>query len=450
MGSDRSAGNGPARGRGALSLLLLASALVLLSLRLFALVDRHAVDLPAADQWDLYAAFMEPHDAWELFRWQHPPVRQGVGMWVLDAANRLTRWNARAHSFAIAGILVLCCLAACVLKWKLFGRLHASDFAIPLIVLTTAQYQTLVVVPNPAHSALPLLLVLLTVLALVSLREPWRTAAIALLLFAAVHTGFGQLLPPVVAGVLALHLRRAPEPGRRAIRAGAAAGIAAALVSIGVFLAGFDFFSSADCFEWISGDVFMIPAFVCIAFARFVGVGFQRFGLLASAAGLLVAAAAFALFARSLRDEWKGAPDDRVRDANLILLGFSLLFVTAAAWGRVCLSPMTGESSRYMTLLIPAFLALYFASLQSSRRIWTAILIAGVVLGSLPVGIGSGHPAADRSDRARRWRACYLATRDIETCNARTLYSVHPNPQQTRLREKLDYLERNRLSLFAD
>src|SRR5438552_19010035 len=51
-----------------------------------------------------------------------------------------------------------------------------------------------------------------------------------------------------------------------------------------------------------------------------------------------------------------------------ILVSFSLLFAASAAVGRLCLGPYAAFTSRYCTLLIPAFLAIYFYLLSKSWR----------------------------------------------------------------------------------
>lgn len=433
--------------RDRMNLVVLLVAIALLSWRLFALVDLHSVDLLVADQWDFYGAMMEPWTGWELFRWQHPPHRQGIGMLLIAALAEWSGWNLRVVSFAIAAILVAACLVAAALKRVLFGRWHATDMAIPLIVLSSSQWSTLVGVVNPSHSAIPLLLVLLAGLIWVAVPEPGRVVALAMLMFVAAHTGFAVLLVPVLGAMYAIRLRPNGRSGRE--RAWDGVGMAASAASLIIFAAGLRFGAAADCFEPFGLDLFFIPTFAFIMFARFAGASFAQLGLLASVVGIILVALAVAALIGAVRRQWRGE-SDRVSEVIALLLGFSLLFAASAGYGRACISAISGEQSRYMTLVAPAFIALYFASLRSERR-WLAFLVVfAVALGSFPLALGTSHPAAMRSAGASAWRDCYRTTRDLERCSAETKFSPHPKPEDTRLQDKLDWLEERRLSLFRE
>jgi len=49
-----------------------------------------------------------------------------------------------------------------------------------------------------------------------------------------------------------------------------------------------------------------------------------------------------------------------------------------------------------------------------------------------------------------RWKNCYLKTEDIEKSNQLSGIKVHPDPERTHLRSKLDYLKRRELNLYLD
>lgn len=441
-------GEGAGRDSGATGdrahLLLLGIVTAFLSCSLLFVADRYAVDLLLGDQWDLYAALMEPRTAWELFRWQHPPHRQGVGMLLMASLADRTEWDLRASSFAVAATLIMAALVALALKRALFPRWHSMDVVIPLIVLSWSQWATLLGVVNPSHAAIPLLLVLLSVVIWSVVPEPGRVVMLSVLMFVASHTGFAVVLVPVLAVMYALRLRegenRPPE------RICGVLGIAAAVISLLVFAAGLRFGAAADCFEPLGSDLFFIPPFAFIMFARFIGVSFLKAGVVAPIVGAIVVAVALVISGKALVRQWQGR-SDRLDAAITILLGFSLVFAAAAGYGRACLPAAMAESSRYMTLMVPAFLALYFAALRAHSR-WAAILLLlGVTLGSLPLP-GPEHPAAVRSSYASAWRECYRSLRDAEACTEATRFSVHPKPLDTRLDRKLKWLEERELSLF--
>lgn len=426
-------------------LLLVTIVTAALFWRVLALIEVHAVDLLVQDQWDIYGALMEPRSAWELFRWQHSPIRQGLGTLMVAPILDWTRWDVRSLSYLAAAILLLCSIVACVIKRKLFGRWHVTDAAIPLIVLTTSQWFTITAVVNPSHGLLPTLFVLLSALVWIGTSGLVRAGFLSAVMFVSAQTGFAIFLVPVLAAVYALRWRRGDATGRRSV---AVVSIAAA-ASLIAFLIGWLPRTASGCFSPFGTDLFFIPTFAFIMFARFVGASFHQVGLVASAVGAALVLVILVVCARAARARWRGE-DDPGADVMAILLGFSLLFAASAAYGRVCLTAMSAEQSRYMTLLVPAFLALYFASLRSNRVALRIVLVVAVALGSLPIGLGSSHPAAGRSGGAARWRACYLATRSIEGCADSARFTIYPTPANTRMKEKMDYLEKRRLSLFRE
>jgi hypothetical protein len=120
---------------------------------------------------------------------------------------------------------------------------------------------------------------------------------------------------------------------------------------------------------------------------------------------------------------------------------------------RVCLGlPSTAQSSRYATLLIPAFLAMYFSLLSlrpgASRNLAPACLAAALIPGSLRL------PWNFRSiafvDAKRSWASCYVRTGSIAQCDEEIRFSIYPHPASTGLQPELDYLKQHRLNLFAD
>ena len=132
-------------------------------------------------------------------------------------------------------------------------------------------------------------------------------------------------------------------------------------------------------------------------------------------------------------------------------MSFSLLFAASAAVGRLCLGPYAAFTSRYCTLLIPAFLAIYFYLLSKSwRGMRNLILVLWVIL-LLPAAIFLPRMNIHWfADGKRNWANCYVRTENIRYCDQSTNFVIYPHPEQTGLQQKLDYLEQHRLNLFAE
>ena len=175
----------------------------ILGLRLLALIDAHAVDLLYYDQLDFYEAFKGDTNAWRVFRWQHGPHRQGLpflGTWLLAS---LTDWNTRMDAFYVGGLVLLATGLALWLRRRILGPLAPTDVAIPLLLLTPAQYGIFIHTPNASHAAGPLALLLLFCLVLTVRDRRWRYGSMIVLDFMMIHTGFaifaGALTPILLA-----------------------------------------------------------------------------------------------------------------------------------------------------------------------------------------------------------------------------------------------------------
>ena len=136
----------------------------------------------------------------------------------------------------------------------------------------------------------------------------------------------------------------------------------------------------------------------------------------------------------------------------VILLGFSLLFEANAAIGRVCLGmPQAAQISRYMGLLVPAYLAIYFHLLTWRKSAVRAVLLAVFVIALVPAAVRmpNGYSPQVVSDGKQAWKTCILQTGNINYCDRATGFALYPDPRRTQLLEKLQFLQKNRLNLYS-
>lgn len=420
---------------------------VLLSLHIFVLVDRFAVNLLTDDLWDVYGAFFSGGDAWQIFRREHLPHRQGLGNLMLAAVNDATAWNLRAVSFSMAGMLVIICLAMLALRVRVAGSLRMRDIAIPAAVLTASQYATLVRVPNPAHSVLPLMLLTAAAMSWLLKRRALRLSALGTILFCAVHTGFGFFIVPVFAMRLAIGIWTS-RGDPRAVRYGVA-GLVLCVACLAFFFVGYTpWWKWGNTTSALSASIYALT-FVQIALARFVGISFMQWGLAAAAIGLILVSALVLTLAGAARRLLRNAQSPR-DEVIFLFSAFSLLFIVAAALGRAHESALSGENSRYMTLLIPGFVAMHMAALRLKAKRWSIALIVLLLAGSFPLAISPRHPAAARARAARQWIDCYRSSGSEPVCREEVRFAVYPNPEKTDLAEKLAFLKRHDLHFFAE
>jgi hypothetical protein len=349
----------------------------------------------------------------------------------------------------IGGSIFGAMLLAFLLKQRLFGKIAYSDVFVPMIFLTLAQYETLIGTPNPSYSAFPLLLIMLYGLALLERRYLLKYGMVLVLNFLLIYTGLGLFMGVITIGIFALDCYCCLRKVIALPLAAPLAGLLVAIISLGSFFLGYTFQSAVDCFEFPHHNLAQYPWFVALMFPSFAGIRSPI--VLATFLGIVILSFAILVVVSQVRHLIGG--EHRFRPIHLtitVMLAYSLLFSLNTSVGRVCLGlPEAAQQSRYTTLLIPAFLAMYFYLLTLDfgplRHLLIAFLIVLVIPGHLHMS-GRAHWFADGK---HAWAECYKQTEDIGFCDSSTSFQVYPNPERTRLKQKLDYLKQHRLNLFT-
>jgi hypothetical protein len=421
----------------------------ILGFRFFDLINAFAVNVFFFDQWDFLAPFFEGDATFtRLFLAEPTPFREGLGLIVDKYLYAATDWNVRAEGFLIAACVFIAMLLALVLKRRLFGKLSLGDAIIPMIFLTLGQYETFIGTPNPSYSGIPLILILLYCLSQLQRRYPLRFALCLVLNFFLVYTGYGLLMGPITLCIFAMEcywsLRRISEvPLASSITA-----LAIAAATLGSFFIHYRFFGGVSCFVFPYPHLSAYPRFVALMVAQFVNITApSTLALAVGAVGLLIATAILAVSVRSLV---KGRRLEPLQIVSGVLIAYSLLFAANAAVGRVCIGPAAASASRYVTQMIPGALGIYLfvQSLSRSqvRQFSLVVLTALLIRGCLFVSPGMLW----YTNGKRAWVNCYVLTEDIAHCDQATNFQIHPRPEETKLKQKLDYLKEHHLNLFAD
>jgi hypothetical protein len=414
----------------------------------FRFISRFSVNVLYWDQWlFLNPFFNQTSSLKQLFFEQWGPHREGVGLIADKILFPLTNWNTRAESFMIGGIIFVAMLVALVLKRALFGSWTYSDVAIPLMFLTLAQWATMVHTPNPAHAAFPLLMIMLYCLALLQCNRLLRYVLLLSLNFLLIYTGFGVFMGMVTLAVFALEIYWSVRGGAKGDLMLPVMGFIVAGASLGSFFHHYTFWPAVDCFVFPYHPISAYPWFMALMFWGFVGHPHHWIiGTVVGAALFIFAIVAIVAQLRPLLSRDRSSARYLV---IFVLLAFSLLFVVNTAAGRVCLGREGAAASRYVTLMIPAFLAMYFCLLTFSANRVGKIAIGLFVLLLIPSALAVRNGVVANADGKRAWAACYRQREDIQYCDNSTNFKVDPYPDYDHLKEKLDYLKQQRLNLFA-
>jgi len=432
--------------------LFLLSVSGLLIWRLFSFISHYAVNILYFDQWSFYSPLFHYKNVWQVFSFQHGPHRQGTGLIVTALLANVTHWNSRADAFAVGILLCLALLCALLLKWRLFGSLTFIDVIIPFIFLTLFQYEALVVVPNLSYGVFPVLLIMMYCLALTLENSGVRYLIILGLNFLLIYTGFGVFMGLITMLLLSIDIYQNRQHKKGLIQPGAAFFLA--LVSNLSFLISYRFNPAIPNFIFSVSYLPQYPVFISLMLAAFWGWHARVLGqIIAITAGaflfLILAAVLIFHIRRLLRN---GLYFDRKSLAVAVLIGYSLLFCLNTAIGRMPLGLQQAQVSRYLTLLIPAYLALYFhlqtIRAANLRRLYLSAYLVMSIAGSLPLGIIDSLALKTYTDKVN-WKTCYLQHEDVALCDQLTQFQIFPFNDDD-FQSKLLYLKEQHLNLFLD
>lgn len=404
------------------------------------------------DQWDLYNPLFQDEGWWSLFSYQHGPHRQGVGAIFTAALAHLTGWDSRGDALLTVGVTVAATFLALLLASRCGARPGLALAAVPVIFLTTRQFESWIGPANPSHGAFPLLLMMLAGLAWFIRAPAWRYAALAVLIFFLVFTGFGLFAGALGPPLLLLEAWRLRQGGAHVDARWAAAACAFALLAWALFFVGYKHQPAVADFQFPHDRPWEYLGFSALMLASYAGWhGHGAWDVVGG--GVILALLTAITIVHGLR-LWRASPS--ARPVSTVLFFFSaatVLFCLNTAVGRISLGWREAPyAPRYVTLIVPGIFALFLhaeglKSLWSRHLAWWAI----VVVSALP-GIrinAEDRNAADWYRRGReRWSATYLAKGSLQLANAATSpdqgFTIHPGD----ISAKLEHLRRNKLNLF--
>ena len=423
--------------------------LIMLAGRLLRLSWRYAVNIFFWDQWVFHDAdLFQKHSLWEMFRWQFGPHRLGLGPLLSKLVEAPFHWDSRVQSYAACGVVTIAAVCAIWLKKRLFGDIALWDIVIPIVYLSATQYGSLFGTSDFAHGPLPLLLVTLYCLAWTVPNLLVRYVLVLTLNFLTIYTGFGLFLgiiTPLLVGFDYWRNLRTRSNGRLYF----AAGLLVSVASLGSFFIGYTLQPAVDCFTIRPQAPHRYFAFVSLMYANFWAKDAKLVTMLIGSAAVLwlLWSLLSALWAMSRSQDlaWlrKAIP--------VTLIAFSLLFAFNTAYGRLCLGLSSAQASHYSNYLALGLFGAYLhlLTLRTPGLRQAALVVCAVAfLATLPIRIGDRAAMKYFSEIKQNWKSCYLAGGTISECDRYAGFKIEPEGETT-LQEKLQFLQRNRLNLFA-
>ncbi len=430
--------------------LLFWSLTAALIFRFYWIICKYSVNLFFFDEWDIYSPLFGTWHWWQIFISQHGPHREGVGVVIVSKLLTLTRWDSRVQALSIGTAIVLAMFLAMYVKLRIFGPLELSDLIIPITFLGLGQWEVLLGGPGPSPQAFPLLLLFAYCLSWIAGNVLARNAFVLICNFLLIFTGYGIFISGITMVLLALDLYQNAKRHDRRGAAVATLSLGLSVASFASFFYHYHFDPAAGCYHFPYRNPAAYPIFAALMYSRFLGI---KHGLIfASLIGLGAIGVVGALFVKhATRISWKDSSGDRQSLLIVVLAGYSLTYSAAAAVGRICLGLENARASRYLTLLIPAFLGIYFSTLtiqSKQKRMTLAALLFVLLLSSV---IQRNHKEIESFSAFKTaWKDCYLAREDIKLCDYETGFQLYPCPECIHMQEKMEFLKQNRLNLYAN
>ena len=424
---------------------------LLVGVPFFRLIDRYAVNLLFWDQWDAYRPLFEERSLWAVFSQQHGPPRLGLGLVASKIVADLSAWNGRAESFLVGALIVVAMCLALWLKARLFGSLRFVDALLPPMFLTMMHFESLVIVPLPAHSAMPLVLVMLIALAWTIRSLPARYFTIALLDFLLVFTGFGLFMGLVTPALLLCDIVQRLLRGTGQWR-WPAGSLVSSVLALFAFTIGYQIDPATGAVNEAAQRPLDVLWFIGLMLSRYLGLPYGLVPAVATLVGSATLAMMIAILVyHARRILVHGITDRSTSVAISALIAFTLLFGAVTALGRMGPNVVAAsQSSRYALLIVPGFVGVYLHLLTVRPLLPRALLLAVLAALMLPWPLTGPDVYAMRAfARGKQtWKRCYVVVQNARECEQLTHFLVHPTPDA--LAERLAYLQAHRLNLFAE
>jgi hypothetical protein len=421
---------------------------VFLAWRQHNLVDRYAVNMMFWDQWDLYRTMFEGSGWWHGFTQQHGPHRQGLGHVVTRLLAESSSWDSRWDAFGVSFTLIGAAGLGLLLAVKAgFGR-GVLLIAVPILYFNVRQYEQFAGPANISHGAMPIFL--FTGYCLVwLLRTTWiRLAGLSIITFLLIFTGFGLFVGVLTPLLLLVEGRQSCVAGDRQRTVLVVLAFSAVAVAWWMFFQDYQIEHSPEKWRAIREHPLQLFQYVSLMLANAQGIPGR--GGFAIGAGVAVSLVLIAICLWHGRRFVANSVEGQRRSVIIFCLAaFALMYCFNTALGRVFLGVEQARTSRYVTLMIPAGLTIYFSLgvLPSLRcaRVLQAIYIVVLVSGTTLMRSSDLMTAQTFHDGRLAWKKAYLVTHDEVEANRVSGYDVYTAPV---LGPRLKFLEERKLNLF--
>ena len=379
----------------------------------FYFINKYSIDLLIEDRADWWGFIVNGGGWFEGFFKQHGPHRLGLLFVLSKFSNLISPLNLTTDLYINAIMMWLTLILGLRLKWKYTRKWHVSDVVIPLVVLSTFQWEVYIVIPH-IHVMLPFFALLMGNFLISDKKDSLYLTAILFFLAAFSVYAIFAAAPFLLFQILRWYKQKA---FKKAVIA-SLIGLASAVIYLFNFKYGF--MNASPGVDWsiaVKGPYLLALSFL--------GFNYVFVGAWISGALILGVMALFV---------WKFFKTKNNEVIYFILSSLSI-FIVMQCLGRSHFGEDVFLSTRYYTSMT-LFLWIIVLSLKEipfsklTQGLWLFLL-----LGTL---FRFGDPRWGQQkiyiSKVEKWKECYQETLDVEECNARLKYSVNPNPNKRDLK----------------
>ncbi len=417
--------------------------LLLLLARLVFFVRAYAVNLLFSDQWGFLTPVVLNLGAWHSYHYQHGSHRMGLPFLFTSYLMKVSNWDVRWEAYFAVGTLFLATLVALALKQELVGPLRFYDVVVPVVFLSPIHYEHTVQTASTSACIFPMLLNLVFAGCIISKNPIIRYGCGSFVAINLIFTGYGIVAAACAIAFFALALGRALR--NRRWGEVAAAGSATGLLAWGFHNYFLDY-------NWTLGRDSLLPAseswfylkYISALYGAFFQIRDPHFFFLGGLT-LLLSLLLFCFFFRRLIQL-----DQRLDRAMSFLILSSIIYSLLTTLARASEGIVNAQSSRYLMLLLPLFLAWHLYLSHWFSRLRPAI--ANFAGGGWVIGLEIRSSVLSPSYRSGletihagklQWLKAYRENETVEQINRRANYSLHGAND-----EVLNYLRANRLNFI--
>ena len=435
-----------------LSIAVILCVTVMMAVRQLQFVDRYSSNVMCSDQWELYPPIFAHASVWKLFTFQHGPHRQGVGFLITPLLARWSGCNTRWDAFAVSYTMIIACVLGIILSVRCGVHQPIALVAVPLMYLTTREYESFAAGSNISHGAMPMLLFTAMCLCWFIQNQKLRITLVSLLTFGLIFTGFGIFVGLLTPLVLSLEAFQSWQEKRSGDAVLPLVGLLACAISWWLFSIGYVFDPTNATFHFPYEHPMEYLYFMAQMLVNFYTPVDQQPWILPLGFLLITCLLAICVIhaRRAIRG---GALQERPSVVIFLLSAFTLIYCLNTAVGRVSLGWQTASlASRYVILMVPAGMAIFLhvATVKSPLYSVAIPLIFAVLLapGALQLSPGEYQLINILYAGKIAWRDACLATRDEERANETSNFEVYPVVGF--MKDSLKYIEVHHLNFFKD